>query len=119
MTQKSKLDSQIKKTIVEALIKVVENAPTRPTNLNYGYSNYNNSFPNFNPYQVTQSRFNVWIDYVHSILRLTSQYVDANLCFSVQSNIQSIVMQPTSDYNSKTNNICQLILDFAQSIIQL
>ena len=47
MTQNSKLDSQIKKTIVEALIKVVENAPTRPTNLNYGYSNYNNSFPNY------------------------------------------------------------------------
>lgn len=108
MTQNPKMDSQIKKTLVEALIKVVENAPTRTSAVNGNFSN-----------SIIQSRFDIWINYVNSILQITSQYVDTSLYFTVRNNIQNTAMQSSLDYATRTNNICQIILDFARKILYL
>lgn len=128
MMNQSKLDPQIKQTVVDALIKVVENAPTKVlVNSPFGSypyitpsgSPYNPLPRSLNPYEVTQSRFNIWINYVNSTLQIVSQYVDSSLSFSVQSNIQMIASQSGLDYATKTNNICQIILDFARKILYL
>lgn len=108
MINQAKLDPQIKQTVVEALIKVVENAPTIISASNGNLSN-----------SIAQSRFDIWMNYVNSILRITSRYVDASLCFTVRNNIQNIATQSGLDYATRTNDICQIILDFARKILYL
>lgn len=127
MINQSKLDPQIKQTVVDALIKVVESAPTRAINSPFGYSPYKTPYSSPynpqsitpNPYEITQSHFDVWMNYVHSTLRIVSQYIDASLSYTVQKKIQMVVLQPGLNLASKINNICQILLDFARSLINL
>lgn len=122
-----KIDPRIKQTMIDALIKVVESAPTRAINSSFGYSPYNTPYSNpyspqpmiQKPYEITQSHFDVWMNYVHSTLRIVSQYIDASLSYTVQKKIQMVVLQPGLNLASKINNICQILLDFARSLINL
>lgn len=99
------MDQKIKKTIIDALMKVVDSAPTR--------NNW------FSQQGVTEDSFNSWMNYVNSVFQITSQYLDANLLFAAYNSIQTITMQTNMDYASKTNAICQQILNFARSILNL
>lgn len=99
------MDQKIKKTIIDALMKVVDSAPTR--------NNW------FSQQDVTEDSFNSWMNYVNSVFQITSQYLNTNSLFAIYSSIQTIAMQTNMDYVSKTNAICQRILDFARSILNL
>lgn len=127
MINQPRMDPRIKQTMIDALIKVVESAPTRAIGSPFGYSPYNTPYSSPynpqpippNPYEITQSRFDIWLNYVNSTLQITSQYVDPNLCFTVKNNIQMVALQPGLNLATKTNSICQILLDFARSLINL
>ena len=99
------MNHQTKKMILDAFIKTVDSAPTR-----------RNSF-----YQqgVTKESFEIWLNYVNSVFHITSDYIDANSIYGAYNTIQNIAMQSNMDYASKTNAICQQILSFARSILNL
>lgn len=99
------LDQRIKQTIIDALMKVVDGAPTR------NYTAYQ--------YGITQASFDIWMNYVNSTMNITARYIDMNLCISFQNRIQQITFQNTTDYAAKINSICQILLDLARQIIYL
>lgn len=90
--------------IVDAVTNVVKSAPTKQ----------NNSLFN----GVTQESFDIWMRYVNSVLKITSQYIDINLIYPINTQIQNIVMQNKDNF-SKTNDICDILLNFARTIIYL
>lgn len=90
--------------IVDAVTNVVKSAPTKQ----------NNSLFN----GVTQESFDIWMRYVNSVLKITSQYIDINLIYPLNTQIQNIVMQNKDNF-SKTNDICDILLNFARTIIYL
>ena len=103
------MDYKIKNMIVNALIGVVDNAPTKTTM----------QFATYPPSSmVNKERFDAWIRYINSVMQVTSSYVDVSGCVS---NINTVVMQPNpnNEYASKVNNICQIVLDFARAILYL
>lgn len=99
------MNREIKKLIIEALIEVVSNAPTKT--------------PAFNQENSTKPIFDVWMNYANSVLQITSQHVNKELFSAVYSSIQSIAIRTDLDYNTKTITICQHILNFARAIIDL
>lgn len=104
------MDYQTKDMIINALMKVVKNAPTNSTNQYAVYSPYQKT------YDITKEQFDIWINYVYSILKIISSYVDVNTCLS---HISNIIADPYDAYASKINTICQKILDFARTIISM
>lgn len=98
------MDHQTKMMIVDAVTNVVKSAPTKQ----------NNSLFN----GVTQESFDIWMRYVNSVLKITSQYIDINLIYPINTQIQNIVMQNKDNF-SKTNDICDILLNFARTIIYL
>lgn len=98
------MDHQTKMMIVDAVTNVVKSAPTKQ----------NNSLFN----DVTQESFDIWMRYVNSVLKITSQYIDINLIYPINTQIQNIVMQNKDNF-SKTNDICDILLNFARTIIYL
>ena len=98
------MDHQIKMMVVDAITNVVKNAPTRQNNYLYN--------------TVSKERFDIWIRYVNSVLQVTSQYINMNMFFSINSQIQTILMQ-NIDYSIKVNHICDVLLSFAKQIIYL
>lgn len=98
------MDHQTKMMIVDAVTNVVKSAPTKQ----------NNSLFN----GVTQESFDIWMRYVNSVLKITSQYIDINLIYPLNTQIQNIVMQNKDNF-SKTNDICDILLNFARTIIYL
>lgn len=116
------INQQVKKTMIDALMKVVDSAPTRSNN-HQGTYPMQPSYPYYSTQAhqetITTERFNIWIDYVQSVLKITSQQIDMNLYLSVLNNIQNIVFQPGTNYALKTNEICKILLNFAQNILYL
>lgn len=104
-----RMDHQTKTMIVDALTKLVDEAPTK-------------SGVHFTPYPqnyvVTKERFDIWVNYIFSIMQIISSYVDVSICLS---NINAIIMQPNSnnEYASQVNAICHAILNFARTILYL
>lgn len=90
--------------IVDAITNVVRSAPTKQ----------NNSLFN----GVTQESFDIWMRYVNSVLKITSQYIDINLIYPLNTQMQNIVMQNKDNF-TKTNDICDILLNFARTIIYL
>ena len=113
------MDQKIKKMIIDALMNVVDSAPTKTRNSNYNYLPYTNpsSIPNL--YEVTPEQFNIWMSYINSTLRIISQYTGMGLYMTIQNDISSIANQPYVNYNQKTFDICDRLLKFAQTIIYL
>lgn len=99
------MDHQVKKMILDAFIKTVDNAPTRKNT--------------FYQQDITEANFNNWMNYVDSVFQITSQYLDTNLLIVAYNSIQNIAMQSNMDYASKTNAICRQILDFARRILSM
>lgn len=117
------LNQQVKKTIIDALMKVVDSAPTRS---NY----YNNTNPQYRTntiygqehavqYGISNEIFQAWINYVFSVLNITAQHVDSNLSYSVYTQIQNIVCLNSVDNASKTIDVCRIILDYAHKIVEM
>lgn len=98
------MDHQTKMMIVDAIINVVDSAPTR--------KNYNPSIG------VTKESFEIWIRYVNAVLQITSQHLISNLTFTVNSQIQNILLK-NIDYTTKTFDICEILLSFAKSVLSL
>lgn len=98
------MDHQIKIMIVDAITNVVRSAPTR--------RNYNPSVG------VTKESFEIWIRYVNAVLQITSQHLISNLTFTVNSQIQDILLK-NIDYTTKTFDICEILLNFAKSVLSL
>lgn len=121
------LNQQIKKTIVNALMKVVDSAPTRS---NSQYKNLYTSGYSYQPnmaykqgyteqYRVSNEKFKIWIDYVFSVLNIADQHIDSSISYSVRQKIQNIMALNSLDNTSKTIEICKIILDYARSIINM
>lgn len=106
-----KMDYQTKSMIVDALTKLVEEAPTKSA-VPYTLQP--------NPYVISKERFDIWTNYIFSVLQIISSYVDISICVT---NINSIIMQPKLndkyEYAAQVNSICHIILDFAQKILYL
>lgn len=100
------MDYETKTIIVNALTKIVDEAPTK------SIARYTQI------YEVTRDRFDIWINYIFSVMNIISSYVDVSGCVS---NIRNISMQPNSDneYSIQVNSICKIILEFARSILYL
>ena len=126
------MDHQIKTMIVNAIMKVVDSAP-RQLNIQSSQKRVGLHYSPFTSYQFTnpyqsemlyqtdnyKEHFDVWINYVWSILKTASSHIDSNLYISVQMQIQSILTQPNIDYASKTTAICKTLLDLASRILYL
>lgn len=98
------MDHQTKMLIVDAITNVVKSAPTR--------QNYNPSIG------VTKESFEIWIRYVNTVLQITSQYLISNLTFTVSSQIQNILTK-NIDYDRKTFDICEILLNFGKFVLSL
>lgn len=103
------MDYQTKNMIVKALTKIVDDAPTKPV---VKYTPYPQ------PYIVTKDRFDIWINYIFSVMDIISSYVDVSGCLF---KINNVTMQSNSsnEYFSQVNSICKIILEFARSILYL
>ena len=106
------MDYQVKNMIVNALMKIVEDAPTKQDEPYY----VSVSYPKI--YGVRKEYFDIWANYIFSVMKIISSYVDVSICLS---NINGIIMQPcpNNEYTSQVNAICRIILDFAQKILYL
>lgn len=102
------MEHQAKKMIVNALINVVDDAPTSPTSRSYQLQQ--------KPYGVTRDSFDIWLQYVYSIMKIISAYVNVDECVA---DINNIVAQQNAGYNMKTISICERILDFAKTVLSL
>lgn len=102
------MDYQTKTMVTNALIKLVDNAPTMTA---YQYTTYPQNY-------ITKERFDIWVNYIFSVMKIISSYVDVNECLS---SINKVIMQPNlnNEYSSQVNSICQIILNFARSILYL
>lgn len=98
------MDHQIKMMIVDAITNVVNSAPKM--------QNYNLSIG------VSAESFNIWMNYVDSVLQTSSKQVNMNLILAVNNQIKNIVMQ-NNDYTTKTYKICDVLLNFAKNILYL
>ena len=103
------MDYQAKSMIVDALTKIIDEAPPKPARQ---YASYPQT------YIVSKEIFGIWVDYIFSVMNIISSYVDVSICLS---NINSIIMQPcpNNEYSPQVNTICRIILDFAQKILYL
>lgn len=103
------MDSQTKTMIVNALMKIVDEAPTK-------FIAQYTSYPQ--AYTVSKERFDIWTNYIFSVMNIISSYVNVSACLS---SIQNVIMQPNSnnEYSLQVNSICQIILKFAQTILYL
>ena len=131
------LNPQIKKTIINALMKVIDSAPNMP---NKQYNSYMSNYYPQDLYQtketyghkytyqsdmiypsnnVTNESFEIWINYVFSVLKITAQQIDSNISYDVYQQIKTIVSQNNEDNSSKTINICRIILNYAQNILNM
>lgn len=124
------MDHQIKTMIVNAIMKVVDSAPRQ---LQASQKRVSPHYSPSTPYQFThpyqsemlyqtdnyKEHFDVWMNYVWSILKTASSHIDSNLYISVQMQIQSILTQPNMDCTSKTTAICKTLLDLASRILYL
>ncbi len=103
------MNHQVKTMLVDALMKVVDNAPTKSVS-------YSQDIPIAN--------FNSWINYIYSILKIFENDLNPGDYMMICNDIQSILNAP---YNSnsqmilrdKTVKICQLLLNFARSILYM
>ena len=116
------LNQQIKKTIIDALMKVVDSAPTRSNSRYNSYTPgylYSTSYKTgyIEPYTISDESFKVWTNYVFSVLQIAAQQVDPSISYPVYKQIQSIVYLNGSDNASKTLDICRIILDYARNIL--
>lgn len=104
-----RMDHQTKIMIVDALTKLVDEAPTKSV---VQFTSYPQT------YVVTKERFDIWVNYIFSTMQIISSYIDVRICLS---NINNIIMQPNSsnEYASQVNAICHIILDFARTILYL
>lgn len=109
---------RLKKYIIDALMRVVDSAPTRS---NSQYNSYQTNalyrVENSKPYEITDESFKIWINYVFSVLNIAAQQVNSNLSYSVNKQIQSILYQNGADNATKTIEICRIILDYARNIL--
>lgn len=126
------MDHQIKTIIVNAIMKVVDSAP-KQVNIQTSqkrvspHHSPSTAHQFAHPYQSEmlyqtddyKDHFDVWINYVWSILKTASSYIDSNLYISVKKQIQNILTQSNMDYASKTTAICKTLLDLASRILYL
>ena len=104
------MDYQVKNMIVNALMKIVEDAPTKHD------VHYYISYPE--NYGINKESFDIWTNYIFSVMKIISSYVDVSICLS---NISSIIMQPcpNNEYSAQVNTICHIILNFAKKVLYL
>lgn len=99
------MDQRIKNTIIDAIMNVIKSAPTQN--------------PAIHQHGIDQGYFNIWLNYVNSTMQITSRHIEINLYLTVQNNIQQVVLQQGTDYASKIDSICNILLNFIQTIIYL
>lgn len=118
------MDHQIKTMIVDALMKIVDSAPTKNPYQQYVTEQL---WQTQNPYQankiqrstVSKDSFDIWMNYIFSVLKITEQYIDSGLYLSVCNQIQSVALHADIDYTKKTYEICRILLEFARKILYL
>lgn len=118
------MNHQIKTTIVEALMKVVESAPTRAIQQHQYYQmGYQQAYQSDMMYQtmvgVSAESFGAWIEYVRSVLAAVEPYVDDYSLQMLNNRIITVVAQPENGYEFKTNTICQMILEYARNVVKM
>ena len=90
------MDYQTKTMVVNALTKLVDEAPTKSA---VQFTLYPQT------YVVTKERFDIWVKYIFSIMQIISSYVDVSICLS---NINVIIMQPNSNNEYASQVKCYL-----------
>ena len=79
-------------------------------------SNYNLSF-NYS-YDDSQQRFNIWMQYVESVLDISYQYSHLNEIMMSRIQIQQIAAQDELPYMQRVSQIKNAILDLARVIAE-
>lgn len=103
------MNHQVKTMLVDALMKVVDNAPTKS-------ASYSQDIPIAN--------FNSWINYIYSILKIFADDLNPGDYAMICNNIQNVVNEPYNSGNQmilrdKTLKICQLVLNFARQVLYM
>lgn len=112
------MNHEIKKMIVDAIMKVVSDAPTRQY-IKYNPYSYMSNLQYNNQSKITKEKFDIWLNYALSVLKIISEDIDIGLYATLRDNVQNIANQPSNNYELKINSICQLLLSFARQIINL
>ena len=131
------MEQHTKQMVIDALIKVVNDAPTQPTK--DGISPLiaggigvaaTISFPLIASFlvpsvatymagkknDISQNTFDIWTKYMFSILEIISRYVNVEPCLL---RINGILNQKSMSYAKQTNEICKVLLDFARSVLNM
>lgn len=106
------MDYQRKQIIVEALIKVVQSSPEMQLQINSSVF-----FENQGP-DISMQEFNIWINYVNSVLKITFDYTGLNCVLVAQMNIMRLASQNELPYRQRVFQIKNEILGLTQEILQ-
>lgn len=106
------MDYQRKQIIVEALIKLVQSSPEMQLQINSSCF-----FENQSP-DISMQEFNIWINYVNSVLKITFDYTGLNSVLVAQMNIMRLVSQNELPYRQRVFQIKNAILSLTQEILQ-
>lgn len=105
---------QTTKMLVDMIFNVIDRAPNNQNSpyqgtINYQHNNLSNAF-------VDKQVYNIWVDYVKSILEIISNYVDVS---KYVDNINRLGIDGNNNYVSKINEICNMLLNLAEMIVHM
>ena len=131
------MDQETKQMVIDAIIKVVNDAPTQPKKngippivageigamaaLSFPLSTLSlvplaAAYMAGKENDISQKTFDLWTKYVFSILEIISRYVNVMPCLS---NINDILNKKNTSYAIQTNEICKVLLNFARSVLNM
>lgn len=106
------MDYQRKQIIVQALIKLVQSSPEVQPQIS---SPYFLGDPN---HDILMQEFNIWINYVNDVLKVTYDYTGLETVLVVQMNIMRFSSQNELLYKQRVFQIKNEILGLTQTILQ-
>ena len=106
------MDYQRKQIIVQALIKLVQSSPEVRPQMSSPYFSGNQN------HDILMQEFNIWLNYVNSVLEVTYDYTGLNIVLVVQMNIMRLSSQNQLLYKQRVLQINNEILGLMQAILQ-
>lgn len=98
------MEYQIKKAIVDGLLKVVDNSPILTKSQNV--------------FDDKKEEYEIWLKYVFSTLDIVGEYVSYSFLIMARNEIKHIDTNKTT-YFEKINSICKILLNLAEQILSM
>ena len=106
------MNNQSKQIVIDALIKVINAAPTLYSQGNYMYSLVSQNS------DVSMQEFNTWIDYAIQILDISYNHISINVILSTKMTIYQLASQYEVSNIQRIYKIKQELINLTQIILQ-